>query len=154
MTMRRTTETLATRAMPQHDPRAISDIRALHSSLLRLHKTLLDAERVRYERLFGRVENELHLLQLASHDVQFAWLRPLMDHITRIDELLAGDVPVTGTDTASVGTGTRALLRPSEDGNAFARNYHRALQAHPEVVMAHGGVMRGLPAESRVTVEG
>jgi len=49
----------------------------LRHALLALHKTLLDAQRVRYEREHGRVESRGELLDLVLRDASFEWLRVL-----------------------------------------------------------------------------
>lgn len=49
----------------------------LFRALLRLHKALLDDERVSYERVHGRIPSNGAFLQLVLGDAWFAWLRPL-----------------------------------------------------------------------------
>jgi hypothetical protein len=55
----------------------IAKLDTLRHALLRLHKTLLDAQRVRYEREHGRVESTGELLDLVLRDASFEWLRVL-----------------------------------------------------------------------------
>jgi hypothetical protein len=117
----------------------------ISSALQRLHKALLDAERIQYERAFGRVESEFQLLHLAAEDPQFAWLRPMATMILRLDERRGGEGPVTAGDVKRVSESVRALLVPNATGDTFQRLYHHALQDDPNVVMAHAGVMRTLP---------
>ena len=61
--------------------RDLAEVRAhlgnLSRSLLRLHKALLDSERVSYERVHGRIETNGAFFQLVLGDAWFAWLRPL-----------------------------------------------------------------------------
>ena len=59
----------------------------LSRSLLRLHKALLDSERVSYERVHGRIETNGAFFQLVLGDAWFAWLRPLSQLMVKIDEL-------------------------------------------------------------------
>ncbi|HEX5645856.1 MAG TPA: hypothetical protein VFX56_02700, partial [Nitrospira sp.] len=56
-------------------------------ALLRLHKALLDDERVSYERVHGRISSNGEFLQLVLNDAWFAWLRPLSQVIAKFDEL-------------------------------------------------------------------
>ena len=50
----------------------------MRSSLLSLHKALILAEQVTYERINGRVESTGQLLQLVLNDPWFTWLHPVV----------------------------------------------------------------------------
>src|SRR3977135_1786309 len=63
----------------------------LPNALLRLHKALLDAQRIRYERDNGRVESRGELLDLVLRDASFEWLRVLSALIARREELAEAD---------------------------------------------------------------
>ena len=60
----------------------------------------------------------------------------------RIDEMLDADEPVTNNDAEILFSQARALLKPAETGNDFARRYYAALQREPSVVLAHRGVTK------------
>jgi hypothetical protein len=120
----------------------LGDIRA---ALQRLHKVLLDAERIQYERAFGRIQSEFQLLVLAAEDPQFAWLKPLSTLIVRIDADYLGKEELADADLDAIGAEIRALLAPNAMGTLFQRLYHTSLQETPDIVMAHGAVMRALP---------
>ena len=121
--------------------RVLGDVRL---SLLRLHKQLLDAEQLRYERENGRVSSGGALLQLVIHDPSFAWLRTLSGLVVRIDEEMEGDEPMTDERARAAISEIRALLLADEAGEDFQRNYHRVLQDAPDIVIAHREVMRVL----------
>lgn len=59
----------------------------LSHALLRLHKALLDGERVSYECVHGRIPSNGAFLQQVLTDARLAWLRPLSQLITKLDEL-------------------------------------------------------------------
>lgn len=105
--------------------------------LLGLHKALIVAEQLTFERIYGRVDSTGQLLQLVMNDPWFTWLHPLSNMVVRIDELLDGDEELTADDVAVLLTEIRALIRPSENGDGFERSYYEALQRAPDVVMAH-----------------
>ena len=111
-------------------------LRELRSGLLRLHKTLLDAERDAYEQTHGRVSSG-ELLQLVIGDEHFAWLHAVSELIVRVDELLDADEPATPEDADSLFGQARTLLRPAETGDEFGRRYFAALQREPDAVLAH-----------------
>ncbi|HEY9848783.1 MAG TPA: hypothetical protein V6D28_04965 [Leptolyngbyaceae cyanobacterium] len=108
--------------------------------LLRLHKLLLNTERVSYERVRGNVSHG-ELLQLAINDDRFAWLHQLSESIVQIDDLLHADEPVTKEAIATLVSNIRNLLTPDEWGNDFAMKYDAALQRNPDVVLAHADVV-------------
>src|SRR5829696_4759008 len=56
---------------------ASARLRAIRVALLPLHKTLVDAERSRYERAHGRIESAQRALRLLIEDPWFAWIQPL-----------------------------------------------------------------------------
>jgi hypothetical protein len=120
---------------------ALRRMRELRTGLLRLHKALLDAERLSYERVHGQVSGG-ELLQLAINHEQFAWLHPFSELIVRIDEMLDADEPANGGDAESLLAQARALLRPAEEGTDFERRYYAALQSDPDIVLAHRQVTR------------
>ena len=112
----------------------------MRTALLTLHKAVLDAERRRYERAHGRIENAHQALRLVMDDPWFAWLRPLANLIVATDERLADDAPVTPADVDRVSEHVRGLLQLSLGGDGFRTEYQRTLQDTPEVVIAHGKV--------------
>ena len=118
-------------------------MRELRLGLLRLHKTLLDDERLAYERVYGQVTSG-ELLQLVINHEQFAWLRSISEFIVRIDEMLDADEPVTNADAESLLNQARALLKPSEDGADFERKYFAALQRDPDILLAHREITKTL----------
>jgi hypothetical protein len=114
---------------------------ALRLSLLRLHKTLLDMERREYERAHGKV-NTGELFRLVIDHEQFAWLHNISEFVVRLDETLAGEVPVTPDDTRSAIMLARKMFAPSEAGDAFQKLYFDAIQRDPAVVMEHAELAR------------
>lgn len=112
----------------------LTDVR---QGLLGLHKALIVAEQLTFERIYGRVDSTGQLLQLVMNDPWFTWLHPLSNMVVRIDELMDGDTALTVEDVAVLMTEMRALIRPSEMGDGFERSYYEALQRAPDVVMAH-----------------
>jgi hypothetical protein len=111
----------------------------LRHALLHLHKTLLDWERVHYERMHGRVSSH-QLLQAIFADPQFAWLRPFSELIVHIDETLEHESPEAPADVTAIVDRARTLVAPEQLPDAHAERYREALQAHPDAVLAHRAV--------------
>ncbi len=112
----------------------------LSRALLRLHKALLDDERVSYERVHGRIPSNGAFLQLVLGEAWFAWLRPLSQLMVKLDELSEEGETSVRTDVIALLTSARTLLTPTEDGEGFGKQYHEALQREPDVVLAHAAV--------------
>ena len=120
----------------------------LRLKLLRLHKLLLEAERVAYEQVQGQVTRGELLQLVISHD-QFAWLHRLSQIIVQIDELQQADEPITLETIAAFLVDVRTLLTPSQSGDDFATKYDAALQQNPDVVLAHADVVTLLTEPSK-----
>ena len=123
----------------------LSDLRI---KLLRLHRLLLDTERINYEQVRGQVSRG-ELLQLVINHEQFAWLHRLSELIVQIDELRQADEPVTSETIATLITDVRILLTPDELGNDFAMKYDAAFQRNPDVVLAHADTITLLTSDAQ-----
>ena len=105
--------------------------------LLGLHKSLIVAEQLTFERIYGRIDSTGQLLQLVMNDPWFTWLHPLSNMVVRIDELLDNEENLNVEEVAALVIEVQALIRPSEQGDGFERSYYEALQRAPDVVIAH-----------------
>src|SRR3984893_7475284 len=120
---------------------AREQLAAMRLPLLRLHKTLLDMERREYERVHGKV-NTGELFRLVIDHEQFAWLHNISEFVVRLDESLAGEVPVTADDTRSAIMLARKMFAPSEAGDGFQKRYFNAIQMDPAVGVEHAELAR------------
>ncbi|HZN44415.1 MAG TPA: hypothetical protein VFB56_03755 [Nitrospiraceae bacterium] len=123
----------------------------LRTGLLGLHKALIIAEQLTYERIYGRVESTGQLLHLVMNDPWFAWLHPFSNLVVRIDEMLEMENEASIAEAHALLQEARSLLRPSEEGDGFRRSYYEALQRMPDVVLAHAQVkklMTNVPVEA------
>jgi hypothetical protein len=109
----------------------------LRLALLRIHKALLDAERLRYERTHGRVANGFALFHLVSSDPFFAWLQPLTALIVRMDEKLDTGDELSHEDVLELRAEATSLMAPQRDGDGFTREYDRVIQDVPDVLIQH-----------------
>ena len=115
---------------------------SLREALLRLHKTLVDSERIGYEQNLGTIPNATHFLRLLTDDPWFAWLHPLSRLIIAMDEALEAKTPLTKTAAEDLVKQTRTLLVASDSGENFSRHYFDALQRDPEVIFAHAAAAK------------
>lgn len=112
-----------------------AQLKSLSKSLLRLHKTLLDAERVRYEAVNGKVQSTGEMLRLVLEDAQFAWLRVLSGQIVSIDEFLADKKPTDEADGESLIEQTRRLLTFEDENGDFSDKFQNALHDDSNAVI-------------------
>ena len=122
-------------------------LKHLRQGLLRLHKMLLDLERVGYERAHQRIANSYEFLQLVLKDPWFDWLHRLSEAIVQIDEALDirdMEQPATDEDAQALIARAKSLLSPAEEGTEFQKNYFLALQQSPDVVLLHSDLMKML----------
>jgi hypothetical protein len=120
--------------------RTLNDLR---HGLLALHKTLLDRQRLWYERDHGRLESGGQMLQLLAFDPAFAWLRVLSALIVQIDERLEDtESPLTSEGAQKLLDEARGLFVGKEGGAEFQTSYSRALQESPDAVIAQSKVAR------------
>lgn len=129
---------------PVDDARA--RLNELRNALLGLHGTLLGSERAFYERDIAPIPSRQQLLQLVLHDPWFAWLHELSELVVLIDETLDTGQAAIASDGARLAGQARGLLSPHEDGDGFGQRYYQALQRDPDVVVAHGAIMKLLRA--------
>jgi hypothetical protein len=117
-------------------------LQRLRDELLKLHKTLVDSERVTYGQTMGSIRSPSHFLQLLTGDPWFAWLQPVSQLIVVMDEALEEKDPLTAANVDALFRQARLLLVVSEEGEGFSKHYFDALQRDPDVVLAHAEVAR------------
>jgi hypothetical protein len=119
---------------------SVARLRAWRTSLLALHKVLVDAELLRYGAAHGPVNGPHHALRLLSDDPWFQWLRPMLVLVVQMDERLADDKPLADEELEAFRQETRALLQPPAD-TPVGREYQRSLQELPAAVVVHGKLL-------------
>ncbi|MDQ2946803.1 MAG: hypothetical protein M3Y27_12805 [Acidobacteriota bacterium] len=125
----------------------------LREGLLKHHKLLLDSEQAAYEHEVERIASSNQFLNLVLNDPWFAWLRELSQLVVIVDEVQDNkkDAP-TAAEADRLVAQARALITPAENGTGFQKKYDEAMQRDPDVVLAHGRVVKmlvGLAAERR-----
>ena len=122
-------------------------LQEVRNALLRLHKVLVESERVTYEKVLGAIKSPNQFLQLLLTDPWFAWLQPLSQLIVGMDEAQDARKPATDAEAQALIDQARLLLAASEEGQGFARHYFEALQRDPDVVLAHADTIKVLNAQ-------
>lgn len=114
----------------------------VREAMLNLHRNLLDAERIAYERLNGRVPGSADVLQLAIHDPWFAWLRPLTALLVAMDEAMLEDSPDADARVPNLLEEARQMVRADEDGSDFQQRLFELVQRSPDVAIAEVSAAR------------
>lgn len=112
----------------------------LRPSLLALHRQLLDVQRRQVEAFSGRM-TPTELMQAATDDLRFSWIKELFEPIVALDQAHA-DEDEAGRERAV--ERIRALLAAPDPESSFGRRYLQTLQDEPAVVLAHRDVTAAL----------
>jgi hypothetical protein len=117
----------------------MANLNEVRRGLLELHKTIVEAARREYERSHGR-QSDPAFLEVLVTDPGFTWLAPLTALIVALDEAAEKNV-LLGDEWVA---GIRELLIPDAAGQEFNRKYEELTQQVPEILVAHGALMRAL----------
>jgi hypothetical protein len=109
----------------------------LRHVLLELHKALLDAQRIEYERARGRIETRGEFLGLVLNHPEFEWIRALSALIAQMDEWAEEAEGTTEEQFDGIVEALRALIRPEGTIAAFSPKYWHMVNNTPDVTVAH-----------------
>jgi hypothetical protein len=120
-----------------HDA-AIDQLKAARRQLLRLHKALLDAEKITYEIAHGPIASNMEYFGLVLEHEWFQWLRPISGLIVEIDEAIGNKkdpilphVAVIYLDRLT----TVVIVNPTDDGHGA--KYYEAIERDADVAQLH-----------------
>ena len=116
------------------DPAFVHELRHM---LLGLHKSLLDAQRVRYEREHGRIPSSQAFLGLVLEHPAFAWLRSMSALIARLDEWMEEGDAAAQDELAGMVAALRSLIQTESPHPDFSKPYWEIVNDVPEVLVAH-----------------
>ncbi len=111
----------------------------LRRSLLDLHKALLDAQRIRYERDHGRISTSGEFLGLVLEHPAFAWLRTLSALIARFDEWIEEQAAQFPSEDELPGMvdALRSLVEAGGTHEVFSKPYWEIVDDVPAVLIEH-----------------
>jgi hypothetical protein len=105
-------------------------------ALLRLHKALIDSERIAFEARAGATSNG-QFLQLLLQDPFFVWLRPFSGLIAAMDQALADAEGVAAEDAEEFLAQVRSLIGPPDANTGGETRYEEVRGRDPDVLFAH-----------------
>ncbi|MGZ5036329.1 MAG: hypothetical protein ACXWG1_03365 [Usitatibacter sp.] len=112
-------------------------IQDLRHSVLDLHKALLDAQRIRYEREHGRIATSGEFLGLVLEHPAFAWLRTLSALIARIDEWIEEQAEKPAEEPSELVGALRSLIAREGGHATFSAPYWEMVNEVPAVLVEH-----------------
>ncbi|HEY9623736.1 MAG TPA: hypothetical protein V6C78_25485 [Crinalium sp.] len=117
-------------------------LRAVRFAILRLHKALLNSERIIYEQFYGRVPSSGEFFRLVISHEWFSWLRPISQFIIQIDDVLNAKEPISLEQVNALLDQARSLLSPAEEGTTLEKRYFNAIQRDPDIALMHAEVSK------------
>jgi hypothetical protein len=125
-----------------------STLKALSKSMLRLHKTLLDAAKIEYELKNGRITSVNQYFQLVIDDEHFAWLRKISSLIALIDEAASIRRAATEPAARALLVEARVLLDFADADEDFNDKFQTALLKNADAVLNHNDAL-GMLADAK-----
>ncbi len=116
-------------------------------ALLRLHKSLLDDERIIYEAAHGPVSPN-DMFRLALGHPQFMWLGRLLSLIAQLDDAASVRRPATEAQAQSLLTEARALLQLEYEDQTFVERLQLALARSTDATDKHHEALQTATTES------
>jgi hypothetical protein len=110
---------------------------ALRRSVLELHRTLRDAQRIRYERVHGRIESAGQFLGIILNHPDFEWLRELSALIAQLDEWLEGGEKASDEEFEDLLSALRGMIQAGGANTKFNKPYWQLVEEVPEVLVEH-----------------
>ncbi len=126
---------------------AITRLQTIRPELLRLHKALLDSERIVYEQTNGPITNSGEFFRLVIDDAAFSWLRPISQFIVQIDELLdlRKKESIEPESASILLEKARLMLKPNEYAlTPLGERYFQAIQRDPNIALLHADISQKL----------
>lgn len=114
----------------------LAKVDEIRHALLELHKSMLDAQRVRYERDHGRIGSTGEFLGIVLEHPEFGWIRELSALIAQLDEWRDLSDEASDPDFATITEALRKLIKAGGMGD-FSRKYWEMAEANPDVLVGH-----------------
>jgi len=121
-------------------------VESLRHALLELHRSLMDAQRVAYERTHGRISTSSEFLGLVLEHPEFAWLRELSALIARLDEWMEEGEEAGADEYRAMLEALRTLLAPEGRNALFSAAYWKIVNEVPEALISHVKLLRLIEA--------
>jgi hypothetical protein len=115
----------------------LEQVDEIRHALLELHKAMIDAQRIIYERNHGRIETTSQFLGLVLEHPEFEWIRALSALIAQLDEWREEGEQASDAALADILGALKALIQPEGRNARFSKRYWKMVEATPEVLVGH-----------------
>ena len=112
----------------------MENLKEIRNELLKLHKTLMDIEKVNYEAEFGKI-TPTQLLQMLFDNKRFVWLRTISILVTEYDELFADKKGMDQDLAISLLEKTKQLFDESDNFTEFKNKFKVNLDTESSVAI-------------------
>lgn len=117
-------------------------------ALLRLHKALLDDERIIYETVHGPVTSPHEMFRLVLNHQQFMWLSKISSLIALLDEATSLRRPATETNAQALLADAIALLKIEIEDAVFVERLQRVLKRSADAKAYYDEALKIATAEN------
>ena len=115
----------------------LARIDEVRHALLRLHKGMIDAQRISYERAHGRIETTTEFLGIVLEHPDFEWIRSLSALIAQLDEWREDPESASDRELEDILGALRSLLQRDGSNARFTQRYWEMVEATPDVLVDH-----------------
>ena len=115
----------------------VARVDSIRHAVLALHKGMIDAQRIVYERDHGRIETTSQFLGLVLEHPEFEWIRELSALIAQLDEWREDADQSSDHALEDLVDALRGLLKHDGANAEFTRRYWQMLDSTPEVLVDH-----------------
>ena len=119
-----------------------SKLNQVSRALLRLHKSLLDEERVIYETVHGPVASPHEMFQLVLSHSQFTWLGKISSLIALLDEATSVRRPTTEANAQALLAEAHTLLKLESEDQSFLERFQHVLKRSAEARTYHAEALK------------
>ena len=110
----------------------IESLNRIHSSLLKVHRALLQLQIYEYQQSQERPLNFQEIIELASSHADFVWLKDLSNMILKIDDYtLDKNHNTTEADLASVKSQVNQILFQTRNPSLFQSQLEKIISQQP-----------------------
>ncbi len=108
-------------------------------AMLELHRRMIDAQRIQYERLHGRIATTNEFLGLVLEHPEFEWIRALSALVAQLDEWRENEEANAADeeDLEAILETLRRLIQRNGPNTQFAARYWEMIDSTPEVLIEH-----------------
>lgn len=133
--------------MELHGGARVAKVDEVRRAMLELHRRMIDAQRIRYERLHGRIETTSQFLGLVLEHPDFEWIRALSALVAQLDEWRDAAEGASDQELQDILDALRRLIQREGSNARFTQKYWEMVESTPEVLVDHVKLWRILGAD-------